>query len=100
MDKKLTLRRAATALAATLAAAPAAHAADNPFALVEYHGGMRLAADQGEKGCAATSEMKCGAGADMDKADAGQGNAQAQAKDDAAQAGEGSKATTSSSTTN
>lgn len=64
MDKKLPLTRAATAFAATLAAAPLAQAADNPFALVEYRGGMRLAADQAEKSCGASGEMKCGASMD------------------------------------
>lgn len=72
MDKKLPLTTAATAFAATLAAAPLAQAADNPFALVEYQGGMHLAADQGEKGCggAAGGEMKCGASMGESKTDA------------------------------
>ncbi len=72
MDKKIPLTTAATAFAATLAAAPLAQASDNPFALVEYQGGMHLAADQGEKSCggAAGGEMKCGASMGASTADA------------------------------
>jgi hypothetical protein len=82
MDKKLPLTTAATAFAATLAAAPLAQAGDNPFALVEYQGSIRLAADQAEKGCGASGgEMKCGANMDAGKADAAKDEAQAKAAD-------------------
>lgn len=79
MDKKLPLATAATAFAATLAAAPLAQAADNPFALVEYRGALHLAADKGEMSCGGGGEMKCGASADPAKGGAGKDGAETQA---------------------
>lgn len=81
MDKKHPLTTAATAFAATLAAAPLALASDNPFALVEYRGGMHLAAEQGEMKCGASGEMKCGASTDTSKGEAAKDDAQAKAGD-------------------
>ena len=66
MDKKSQLKPFAAALgttfAVTLAAAPLAQAAENPFAAVEYASGYMLADAHGEGKCGGekSGEGKCG----------------------------------------
>lgn len=83
MNKKIALTPVATAFAATLAAAPVAQAGDNPFALVEFRGGLQVAEDHGE--------MKCGANMDMGQADKAKDAAQEQTQAETAKAGDATK---------